>query len=78
MSRDGSVVRLRVPHGSEQAAWIVTDLAEVGAPVQRLEVVGPTLDDVFLDLTGRSLRESASADPTVPPTDTATLEGVAA
>jgi ABC-2 type transport system ATP-binding protein len=23
-----------------------------------MEVVGPTLDDVFLDLTGRSLRES--------------------
>ena len=77
VSRDGSVVRLRMPHGSEQAAWIVTDLAEVGAPVQRLEVVGPTLDDVFLDLTGRSLRESASAD-TTDTTDTATLEGVAA
>src|SRR6188472_1969737 len=48
VTRDGTVVRLRAPHGSEQAAWIVTDLAEVGAPVQRLEVVGPTLDDVFL------------------------------
>ena len=64
VTRDGTVVRLRAPHGSEQAAWIVTDLAEVGAPVQRLEVVGPTLDDVFLDLTGRSLREVGSADPT--------------
>ena len=38
----------------------------------RLEVVGPTLDDVFLDLTGRSLREvgrrrTASDRPTTAP-----------
>ena len=32
--------------------------AAAGTPVTRLEVVGPTLDDVFLNLTGRSLRES--------------------
>ena len=29
-----------------------------------MEVVGPTLDDVFLDLTGRSLRESNQTDQT--------------
>ena len=27
-------------------------------PARRVEVVGATLDDVFLSLTGRSLRES--------------------
>ena len=33
-------------------------------PSSRIEVVGPTLDDVFLDLTGRSLRESNEHRPT--------------
>ncbi len=48
--------------GSPTAAtWppsLVTDLAAAGTPVSRIEVAGPTLDDVFLDLTGRSLRET--------------------
>ena len=49
---------MRVAHGRDLAAGLVTDLAWQGSPVERIEVVGPTLDDVFLDLTGRSLRES--------------------
>ena len=54
----GSDVAVRVAHGRDLAPSLVTDLAETGTPVVRIEVVGPTLDDVFLDLTGRSLRES--------------------
>ena len=49
-----------LPHGRDLAPGLVTDLAGAGAAVRRLEVVGPTLDDVFLDLTGRSLRESVT------------------
>ncbi len=78
----GDVVRVRVAHGSELAPGLVQDLAEVGTPVTRMEVVGPTLDDVFLHLTGRSLREDAAAADTAdrrpPPTPTRTLEGAAA
>jgi ABC-2 type transport system ATP-binding protein len=55
---DEHQVTVRVAHGRDLAAGLVTDLAWQGAPVERVEVVGPTLDDVFLDLTGRSLRES--------------------
>ena len=55
---DGAEITVRVAHGRDLAAGLVTDLAWQGAPVERIEVVGPTLDDVFLDLTGRSLRES--------------------
>ncbi|WP_121254634.1 ATP-binding cassette domain-containing protein [Nocardioides ferulae] len=51
-------VSLRVAHGRELAPGLVADLAAYGTPAQRIEVVGPTLDDVFLHLTGRSLRES--------------------
>jgi ABC-2 type transport system ATP-binding protein len=70
--RDG-VVSIRTRHGAELAPGLVQDLADLGAPVQRLDVVGPTLDDVFLDLTGRSLRESNETTDDV--TDT---EGAAA
>jgi ABC-2 type transport system ATP-binding protein len=57
----------------------VQDLAGLGAPVQRMEVVGPTLDDVFLDLTGRSLRESnETTDPTDESTQSTETEGAAA
>jgi ABC-2 type transport system ATP-binding protein len=60
--RESSVVTLRVAHGRSLAPALVADLAVAGSPARSIEVVGPTLDDVFLHLTGRSLRESQ--DPT--------------
>ncbi|WP_308192705.1 ABC transporter ATP-binding protein, partial [Pimelobacter simplex] len=57
---DGARVELRAAHGRDTAPGLVTDLAAAGTPVTRIEVVGPTLDDVFLNLTGRSLRENQS------------------
>jgi ABC-2 type transport system ATP-binding protein len=72
VTRDDVLVQVRVAHGRDLAPGIVTDLATAGATVRRIEVVGPTLDDVFLDLTGRSLREST------PDNDTTELEGAAA
>ena len=61
-------VDLRVKDGSMLVGEVLADLAADGVPPTRVEVARPTLDDVFLDLTGRSLRESqqspssASAD----------------
>jgi ABC-2 type transport system ATP-binding protein len=72
IERAGTTVAVRVARGAEMAPGLVQELAGLGAPVQRMEVVGPTLDDVFLHLTGRSLRES---NETTPSTDT---EGAAA
>jgi ABC-2 type transport system ATP-binding protein len=63
----GSEVRVRAAHGRELAPGLVHDLAVAGTPVRRIEVVGPTLDDVFLHLTGRSLRESTDQNPTETP-----------
>ena len=60
----GADVAVRVAHGRDLAPALVTDLATAGTPVTRLEVAGPTLDDVFLDLTGRSLRETGTDTPT--------------
>lgn len=85
---DGASVSVRVAHGRDLAPGLVADLAAAGTPATRLEVAGATLDDVFLHLTGRSLRESTgTADPstTDPSTSTtattattATTEGAAA
>ena len=59
VDRDGDVVTVRATGASELAPELVTDLASAGTPVRRIEVARPTLDDVFLNLTGRSLRETA-------------------
>jgi ABC-2 type transport system ATP-binding protein len=68
----GRDVTLRVAHGRDLAPGLVADLAAVGTPATRIEVAGATLDDVFLHLTGRSLRET---NETTAPSDT---EGAAA
>lgn len=60
----GNDVRIRVAHGRNLAPSLVSDLAAAGTPVTRMEVTGPTLDDVFLDLTGRSMRESNESQQT--------------
>ncbi|MBU2696144.1 ABC transporter ATP-binding protein [Pimelobacter sp. 30-1] len=57
---DGAHVELRAAFGRDAAPALVADLAAAGTPATRIEVVGPTLDDVFLNLTGRSLRENQS------------------
>jgi ABC-2 type transport system ATP-binding protein len=44
---------------------LLADLQAGGAPARSAEVVRPTLDDVFLRLTGRSLREGGAGS-TVP------------
>jgi ABC-2 type transport system ATP-binding protein len=58
IERSGTVLRVRAPHGAEAAPGLVTELAWQGVTVTRIDVASATLDDVFLDLTGRSLRES--------------------
>ena len=40
---------------------LLVDLADPGVKVASVEVHRPTLDDVFLNLTGRSLREGGTA-----------------
>jgi ABC-2 type transport system ATP-binding protein len=64
-------VDIRVAGGRDLAPGLIADLAAAGAPVARVEVAGPTLDDVFLDLTGRSLRDSVSTDQHIETEETA-------
>jgi ABC-2 type transport system ATP-binding protein len=48
-------VHLRVPDG---ASFVPRLCAEIGLPVRSVTVTPPTLDDVFLHYTGRTIRES--------------------
>lgn len=55
-----TTVSLRVPQGSAILPEYLRALDAAAVKVQSAEVKRPTLDDVFLALTGRSLRENGS------------------
>jgi ABC-2 type transport system ATP-binding protein len=54
---DANVVRLHVPDGGLALPVLLGDLVKSGIEAIGVEVNRPTLDDVFLTLTGRSLRD---------------------
>ncbi len=58
VNRDGVLLEVRAPDAHQHAPGLIADLHAHGQPVASVEVSRPTLDDVFLDLTGRSLREA--------------------
>ena len=64
---DGNHVRARVQRAGKAVPGLLADLRGADIDLESIEVLRPTLDDVFLTLTGRSLRDaesSAPADPT--------------
>ncbi|MEV4144547.1 ATP-binding cassette domain-containing protein [Amycolatopsis sp. NPDC049691] len=58
LSADGGVVRFRVPRGDVALPELLRALDAKSIPMLSVQVHRPTLDDVFLTLTGRSLREA--------------------
>jgi ABC-2 type transport system ATP-binding protein len=56
-------VRGRVPRAGRTIQGLLRDLDRSGIDLDSIEVLRPTLDDVFLSLTGRSLRDADSANP---------------
>jgi ABC-2 type transport system ATP-binding protein len=58
---DAGTVSLRVVEGAGTLPGLLRALDADGVDVQAAEVRRPTLDDVFLTLTGRSLREDVAA-----------------
>jgi ABC-2 type transport system ATP-binding protein len=57
----------RARHGGAALVGLVRELDGAGIAVAGIESRRPSLDDVFLSLTGRSLRETGgSPDPAVP------------
>jgi ABC-2 type transport system ATP-binding protein len=57
---DDTIVSLRVPDAGSHLAALVRDLDAAGVGIASVDVRRPTHDDVFLNLTGRSLREDAA------------------
>ena len=57
VERDGTTLRISVDGAPQLLPAILDDLGAHGLRVASIEVTKPTLDDVFLTLTGRSLRE---------------------
>ncbi len=55
---DGRHVRGRVPRAGRAVPGLLRDLDRSGIELDSIEVRRPTLDDVFLSLTGRSLRDA--------------------
>ncbi len=70
---DGHHVRGRVARAGKAVPGLLRDLEATGVALESIEVVRPTLDDVFLTLTGRSLRDADA--PAAPGADAA--EGAA-
>ena len=61
---DGAVVRLAVPERSGTIMEAARRLDREGVDVVDIVVRRPTLDDVFLALTGRAAEPETDADPT--------------
>ena len=57
------MVRGRVPRAGRAVPGLLRDLDRAGIDLDAIEVHRPTLDDVFLTLTGRSLRDAEAAQP---------------
>ncbi|NDU99966.1 ATP-binding cassette domain-containing protein [Pseudoroseicyclus tamaricis] len=55
--RQGNVLFLNLPDGARALPGLIKRLSDAGAEPIGAELSRPTLDDVFLALTGRSLRE---------------------
>jgi ABC-2 type transport system ATP-binding protein len=68
---DGRGLRARVARAGKAVPGLLRDLEASGVGLESIEVIRPTLDDVFLTLTGRTLRD---ADETADPGDQ-TAEG---
>jgi ABC-2 type transport system ATP-binding protein len=56
---------IKLPSGADQIASVVRRLDDAGFRVASLELVEPTLDDVFVEKTGRYLEGSASGEDAV-------------
>ncbi|SBS74134.1 ATP-binding cassette domain-containing protein [uncultured Microbacterium sp.] len=72
--REGASVTLTAPDGDRLLPAAVRALDAEGLRVERATGVPPTLDDVFLALTGRTLREAGEGEPIEAETDAAASE----
>jgi len=53
----GSTIRIKAANGEETAPRIMDMVRSAGGRLIRISMTAPTMDEVYLDLTGRSIRE---------------------
>jgi ABC-2 type transport system ATP-binding protein len=63
-SIEGNEVRFQVPDGASALPVLLRAMVEHDLDAAGVEVRRPTLDDVFLTMTGRSLRDDSMANTT--------------
>jgi ABC-2 type transport system ATP-binding protein len=61
ITRDCCSVRLTVPYGERELPGLLQVLDGAGITLTSVHLASPTLDDVFLHLTGRALRDGSPA-----------------
>ncbi|WP_250035728.1 ABC transporter ATP-binding protein [Paractinoplanes maris] len=67
--REGTRLTITTQGAPRRVPGMLDDLRAAGHPAAEVEVIRPTLDDVFLKLTGRSLREGGAAQEPANSTD---------
>jgi ABC-2 type transport system ATP-binding protein len=67
--KDGRCVEIEVPNGAAEIPRVVRALDEAGIAVESLELVKPTLDDVFVAKTGYHLEEESEENAEAAPVD---------
>jgi ABC-2 type transport system ATP-binding protein len=66
ITRNGRTPDGLVLHVADGEAFVPRLLADLGVAVQSVSVTRPTLDDVFMTHTGRTIRDAESAGPEIP------------
>jgi ABC-2 type transport system ATP-binding protein len=54
--------RIKVERGEEVAPAIIDAIRSRGVAISKLSMIKPTLDEVYLEYTGRSLREEQASE----------------
>ncbi|MER3601319.1 MAG: ABC transporter ATP-binding protein [Nitrososphaerota archaeon] len=62
VSRQDSTYRIKVESGEDAAPAIMEAVRRLGYHIRRLQITKPSLNDVYLEYTGRAFREEEPAD----------------
>ena len=62
VTRDGRTYRIKLPKTEKALPPIIAGVVQKGAEIEDLSFSKPTLDQVFLDVVGRSMRDEESSE----------------
>jgi ABC-2 type transport system ATP-binding protein len=62
VTRNDQVYRVKLPRAEKALPAIVDGVTKKGLEIKEISFTKPTLDEVFLDITGKSMRDEASGE----------------